>query len=268
MKKLKILSVFLILAILICTTGVSAHSNNLVENYSESEIDAYLLESGFPQQLVDTMSDAQKEIIYQHSDNQQIEFAGYETYDYSIDKNNNLSLVEPCGGLISESDLTISVFGTRTVDSSGTLLYSSVYPSFVWNKLVKVKNDSFSMSMYSGWEAIPGQVNLRLHLMSFDGVSRQYVDLKPTTSSSSGYSFKIPSNTGAMQGLYSGYAYYDIDKKSSSATPRISLHYVYDDSSSLNISYGITIGVGSISMSGSSNKLYVMSGNYTVSNLP
>lgn len=259
MKKIKCLSGFLILAILICSISVSAQTN--------ISIDDYLINAGFPQQLVDTMSDVQKEIIYQHSDNQQIRFAGYEVHEFSLDENDNLSPIETRGGLISESDLTISVFGTYTMNSSGTILYSSVYPNFVWNEPVKVKNDSFSMAMYSGWEAIPGEENFRLHLMNSQGESAQYVDLNPTNSHSAGYSYKVPSNTGAMQGMYAGYAYYDIDKTTSSASPRISLHYVHDKSTFLNVSYSISLGFGSISLSGNSDKLYVMSGNYNVSGL-
>ena len=259
MKKIKFLSIFLIIAVLICSISVSAQTNNI--------IDDYLLEAGFPQELVDTMSDMQKEIIYQHSDNQQIRFAGYEVQEFSLDDNDCLSRIETRGGLISESDLTISVFGTYTTNSSGTILYSSVYPNFVWHKPVKVKNDSFSMAMYSGWEAIPGEENFRLHLMNSQGESAQYVDLNPTNSHSAGYSYKIPSNTGAMQGMYAGYAYYDIDKMTSSASKRISLHYVHDKSSIFSASYSISIGFGSISLSSNDDDLYVMSGNYSVSGL-
>lgn len=259
MKKIKSLSVILILAMFICSISVSAQTN--------TSIDDYLLNAGFPQQLVDTMSDIQKEMIYQHSCNQQIRFAGYEVQEFSLDENDNLSRIETRGGLISKSDLTLSVLGTYAMNSSGTILYSTVYPGFVWNKPVKVENDSFSMAMYSGWEAIPDKENLRLHLMNSQGVSAQYVDLDPTNSHAAGYSYKVPSNVGACQGLFEGYAYYDIDKTTSSASPRISLHYVHDNSTFLNVSYSISLGFGSISLSGNSDKLYVMSGNYNVSGL-
>lgn len=256
---IKLVAIITILSISVCSIGVSAAQT--------VSIDDFLLEAGFPQDLIDTMSEIQKEIIYEKSKNDIIKFAGYETQNFVLSEEDGLSAIQPRGGLISESDLTISVFGTYTTNSSDTVLYSTVYPNFVWHKPVKVKNDSFSMAMYSGWEAIPGEENLRLHLMNSQGESAQYVDLNPANSHSAGYSYKIPSNTGAMQGMYAGYAYYDIDKTSSSASPRISLHYVHDKSSIINASYSISIGVGSISLSSNDNDLYVMSGNYNVSGL-
>ena len=256
--KIKLISVMTIISLFICSIGVSAAQ--------PVSIDDFLLDAGFPQNLVDTMSEIQKDIIYENSKNQIIKFAGYETQSFVLE-DDELSPVQPRAGLISPSDLTISVFGTYTTNSSGTVLYSSVYPSFVWNKPVKVKNDSFSMAMYSGWEARPGEENLRLHLMNSYGQSAQYVDLNPNKSHSAGYSYRVPANTGAMQGMYAGYAYYNIDKKSSSASPRISLHYVHDKSPLFDVSYGINLGYFSISISVNSDYLYEMSGNYTVDGL-
>lgn len=257
--KIKLIAIMTIISLFICSVGVSATQ--------PVSIDDFLLEAGFPQDLIDSMSEIQKDIIYENSKNQIIKFAGYETQSFVLDDDDNLSPVQPRAGLISSSDLTISVFGTYTTNSSGTVLYSSVYPSFVWNKAVKVKNDSFSMAMYSGWEARPGEENFRLHLLNSSGQSAQYVDLNPNNSHSAGYSYKVPSNTGAMQGMYAGYAYYNIDKKSSSASPRISLHYVHDKSPLFNVSYGINIGFFSISLSVNSDYLYEMSGNYNVDGL-
>lgn len=259
-RKFKMLSIMLTVVILICSISISAQA--------QVSKDTYLLNAGFPQYLIDEMSDMQKDIIYENSKNKIVRFAGYETQSFVLDENEKLSPIETRGGTISSSDLTISVFGTYTINSSGTVLYSSVYPNFVWHKAVKVKNDSFSMAMYSGWEARPGEENLRLHLLNSSGQSAQYVDLNPTESHDSGYSYKVPSNTGFMQGMYAGYAYYNIDKKSSSASPRISLHYVHDTSPLFNVSYSISLSFFGISLSANSNKyLYEMSGNYNVNGL-
>lgn len=254
--KIKLISVMSVISILVGSVGVSA--------VQPIGVDEFLIKAGFPESLVTEMSEIQKEIIYNNSKNKVIKFAGHETKDFVLDDENNLSPVQARGGLISSSDLTISVLGTYTVDGKGSTLYHTVYPSFVWKKAVKVKNDSFSMAMYSGWEAIPGEENFRLHLLNSSGQSAQYVDLDPNQSHSAGYSYKVSSSTGASQALYSGYAYYNIEKKNSSASPRISLHYVHDKSPALNVSYGISIKFASISISGNINYLYEMSGNYEI----
>lgn len=257
--KVKIIAVMTVISLFICSIGVSAAQ--------PVSIDDFLLNAGFPQNLVDNMSEMQKEVIYENSKNKNVRFAGYETQDYVLNDDDTLSQVQPHGGLIPSSDLTISVYGTYTTTAGGTVLYSTVYPAFEWKKWVSVKNDSFSMAMYSGWEARPGEENLRLHLINQSGSSAQYVDLDPTASHAAGYSYKVPSNTGSIKAIYEGYAYYNIDKKSSSASPRITLHYVHDASSSLNASYSINIKFFSISISTSSDDLKVRSGNFTVSGL-
>ena len=256
--KIKLIAIMTIISLFVCSIGVSATT--------PVSIDDFLLEAGFPQGLVDNMSEIQKDIIYENSKNQTIRFAGYDRQDFVLE-GEQLSPVQSRGGLISSSDLTLSVFGAYSVGSGGTVLYSSVYPSFEWHTPVKVKNDSFSMAMYSGWEARPGEENLRLHLMNSYGQSAQHVDLEPNNSHSAGYSYKVPSNIGAMQAMYAGYAGYNIDKKTTNASPRISLHYVHDTSPLLNISYGINISSSGFSITVNNNYLYEMSGNFYVDGL-
>ncbi len=256
--KNKLIAVITIISLFICSFGVSATK--------PIDIDDFLLQAGFPEDIIDKMSDVQKDMVYENSKNEIIKFAGYESQDFVLE-NDNLSPVQPRGGLISSSDLTLSVFGIYSIDVYGTVLNSTVYPSFVWHTPVKVKNDSFSMAMYSGWEAIPGQENLNLHLMNSYGQSAQQVSLDPSNSHAAGYSYKIPSNIGFNQALYEGHAYYKIDKKTTNASPRISLHYVHDTSPSLNVSYSINIGFLSISLSVNNNYLYEMSGNFDVDRL-
>lgn len=256
--KLKTIAIVTVIALFVCSIGVSAAQ--------PVSIDDFLLNAGFPQNLIDNMSEIQKEVIYDNSKNKNIRFAGYETQDFVLNDDDTLSPVQPHGGLIPAADLTISIFGTHTTTVSGTVLYSTVYPAFEWKKWVSVKNDSFSMAMYSGWEARPGEENLRLHLINQNGSSAQYVDLDPANSHAAGYSYKIPSDIGTVKAIYEGYAYYNIDKTTASASPRISLHYAHDASSS-NVSYNVSIGFFSISISGNRDNLYEMSGNFNISGL-
>ncbi len=260
LKKIKIMSLLTALTLLFCSFSVSAQTVN---------IDTYLLNAGFPQELIDEMSEPQKEFIYENSNDKNISFCGYEEKEFIINDAGELienGDVSVCGGSLTSADMTLSVFGTKSYFSSGEVSYS-VYPCFKWHKYKKVKNDSFAMNMYSGWEAIPGERNLRLHLMNSQGESAQYVDLNPSNSSSTGYSYRIPSDTGAMQGLYEGYAYYDIDKVSANASPRISLYYAHDASTFFNASYSLSVGAVGISLSGNTDKIYTMSDNFEVSGL-
>lgn len=257
----KIICVFVIVALLSCSLSVTAQPVN---------IDAFLINAGFPQEVIDKMSTPQKQYLYEDCVGENIEFCGYEEKEFvltdegELTENDGISL---CGGLISSSDMTISVTGTRVSSSAGQLLYYKVYPVFKWHTHKKVDNDSFAMAMYPGWEAIPGERNLRLHLLNNQGQSVQYVDLDPAAAASSGYIYKIPSGTGALQGLYEGYARYNIDKVSSTASPRISLYYAHDASPLINASYSLSIyGVG-ISISGNTNHIYTMSDNFYVAGL-
>ena len=258
---IKAMSIITIISICICSIGVSADNN-------VHDVDQFLLEAGFPSDLVNDMSQIQKDLIFEQSNGKMIGYGGKATQNFVLDDAQKLVEVDGTmqsrSGVISSSDLTLSVISTYTMDLNGNILYYTVYPNFVWHKAVKVKNDSFSMTMYPGWEAIPQDENFRLHLMNSNGDSAQYVDIAPTGSGSAGYTYKVPSSVGALQGMYEGYAYFSVEKTTSSASQRITLHYVHDKSSSMNISYSISIANFSINLSSSNSNLNVMSGNYNI----
>ncbi len=260
LRKSKVLCLLSVIALILGSFSVSAQSIN---------IDTYLLNAGFPQELIDEMSTPQKEYIYSHSVGEDIDFCGYQQKEYTISNEGafvEANSIAPCGGSISSSDMTISVVGTRVSSTSGNVYYK-VFPCFKWHTHTTVANDSFAMSMYPNWTAIPGERNFRLHLLNNAGQSVQYVDLSPTQASSTGYVYKIPSDTGFMQALYEGYAYYNINKSSDTALPNITLYYAHDTTSSFNISYNLNIGPAQISLIGDSDNLYIMTDNYYVSGL-
>ena len=72
--KIKLIAIMTIISLFVCSIGVSAAQ--------PVSIDDFLLEAGFPQNLIDTMSEIQKDIIYENSKNQIIKFAGYETESF------------------------------------------------------------------------------------------------------------------------------------------------------------------------------------------
>lgn len=256
-KKIKIVSLVTAVTLLFCSFSISAQPIN---------IDAYLLNAGFPQAIVDDMSEPQKEFIYENSKNKNIAFSGYVEKEFVINEEGKLvenGDVSVCGGSLTSADMTLSVHGTTCYSSEGISHYT-IYPTFKWHTQKKVKNDSFAMNMYPGWEAIPGSRNLRLHLMNSQGQSAQYVDLTPSNASSTGYTYRVPSDVGFMQGLYEGYSYYDVEKTSATASGAISLYYVHDASTLFNASYSLNVGPVGISLSGNTDKLYTMADNFEI----
>ncbi len=262
-KIIKRIFLLTVAALTVCVLTVSAQPVN---------IDTFLIESGFPQKLIDEMSIPQKTFIYESSIDDTIdtiEFCGYAEKEFTFSEDGHLieaNDIAPRSGSISSSDMTLVVAGVKVFPSNGDSYYT-VYPAFKWHTHKMVANDSFAMNMYPGWEAIPGDRNLRLHLLNNQGESVQYVDLNPSQACSTGYSYKIPSNIGFMQGLYEGYARYSIDKTSSTASPRISLYYAHDSTSSFQISYNLSVSIMGISLTGDTTKIYTMADNFEVSGL-
>ncbi len=251
----RLTAIFTIITIVCCSMSISAQEQNY--------IDQYLLDAGFPTSVVETLSESKKEFIYEKTNNKNISFCNYETKGFNINDDGALSenIASPCGGLLNSSEITVDVIGIIADTSEG--IEYSVFPSFTWHVVKKVKNDSFSMSMYPGWEVVPGERNLRLYFINNQGNS-VYTDLDCTDSTSSGYTFKIPSSVGANQGYYEGHAYFDVEKTSTSASNRISLHYTHDASTSMNVSYSINLGIASISLSGNTDPLYVFADNFNI----
>lgn len=240
-------------------------------------VNQYLMSIGVPEGVINLMSEGQKNIIYETLYGTDSEFSGYDIYNYDL--TNDLEIVSqfsfeddvalPCAGQLPSSDLTISVIGIKqNVTSNGvTTTRYAIYPSFVWNKVQKLAKDSFAMSMYPGWEVIPQMVNMRVHMSNVQGGSAVQRDYAPSYSASSGYIFSIPSNSGSIDYFYQGHAYFYATKTYESASPNISLTYVDDRSGGSSLAYGINLGIGSISVSSTSDSVYTLSGNYVISNI-
>ncbi len=260
LSKMKVISFITAVAVLFCTFEVNAHPVN---------VDIYLLNAGFPESFINEMSIPQKEYIYENSKGKNITFCGYDQKEFSFENKEEFTASNNSStrsGLIEESHITIEVFGVKYTSSSGQVWYA-VYPSFKWNIVTDVNNDSFAMSMYPGWEAIPQEENFRLHLLNGQGQSAQYVDLGPSSASSSGYGYQIPGGTGKVPGWYEGYASFDIEKTSASASPYISLYYAHDTSGDYSVSYNINVGVFGITLTGNTEEIDIKTGNYVVEGL-
>lgn len=257
-------SVVMIICLLMSSLDTSAY-----EVDSADCADSYLLSIGMPEHVIHELPEGQKQLIYETTYGEDVRYVSYEEQNYQVDDEGALMQMSATG-TISQSDLTITVVGIEALHQSGLSENTEykIYPTFVWNKMVKIKNDTFAMAMYSGWSAVPQLRNLKVHIMNaHGGKSLANTDIDPSYSSQYGYAFHIPSSVGNMNEWYEGHAYFTVEKTDSSARPRISVKYIHDTSSLANASYSVNIGLASISVSGKTDKLQIMADNFTISGL-
>jgi len=247
----KIFCSVLISAMLICS-GISAFAEA-----PQSTIDEFLASRGMPANIIEQLPEKQKELIYS-TVGEGATFESYEKTEYYSENSEN-SGVMPLNESIPSLELTLAVVAFE--DSYEDGLYT-IYPSFVWNNATEVANDTFAMSMYSGWEVIGGENNLTVWRRDTNGDLFDDVDIDPQEANSHGYSYKIPYYVGTTTRIYEGYSYLDARKKSSSATNSICLKYVDDTTYNYIESYSVTIGTGNISVSGSST-VRIKSGTFS-----
>lgn len=216
------------------------------------DYDTILTAHGVPQDVISQMTEHQKQDICENISTD-AEFAGHETKQLSFaDEDGDDSGISPAYVELPERNMDLSVTGFK--ESNGTY---SIYVHFYWYPLVRVANDSLACSMYPGWEVYPGNQKLRVWSNDDNNNHLESFDIAPINPSYSGYDFKIPSNKGKTLGFYEGTAYFYVQKKESSATPRIAVQYAHDDTSACNLSFGVNIGIGSISVTGASDNLQV-----------
>ena len=236
--------------IMIVVSSVSAFAGQS-QNYNE-----FLLSKGVSLDVVNVLPEKQKELIY-NTLGETASFKTFEIKSFDFKENGSVSLRS---GMIPSASMTMSVIGFEQT-YNGDVCYA-IYPSFVWSEQVELKNDSFSMALYPGWEVMPGYNNLNVWIRNIYDEPVQSVSLGAAVSTYCGYSYKIPSNVGASQGGYEGHAYLYAKKTNPSATHAISLQYVDDDSPLFNVSYAVSIGPASISVTGNDRYLRYSSDNF------
>ena len=262
-----------IAAILLTSVFVILQCAPIFSTATAVDLDQFLRDAGVPENVIATLAEDQKQLIYETSIGEEISFFGFESKDYFEDQDGNL--VEICSeqssprSVIPASHLTLSVLGMETyAPTTGTYSYK-IYPTFQWHVRVTVKNDSFSMAMYPGWEVVPGDRSMRLHITDDAGTTSMHsVTIEsPANATSAGYSFMIDSNIGTGPAIYRGAAYFRAKKTSTSASPNISLHYFHDTTPLFQASYGISIGFSQISVNLYSGTGDQVGDNFVISGL-
>lgn len=240
-----------------CTATLLLLSCSFFAFAAPQSTDDLLLSKGVPQDIVNQLPEKQKDLIMRTLPDD-AQFESFEKREYPAEDSN--TGIRPMSDTIPDSELTLSVMAF-SITYNGTPCYS-IYPSFVWDSYVKLKNDSFSMALYPGWEAIPGKNNLEVWVRNVQGDPVQHTSVDAAVSNYYGYSYKIPSNVGSLQGGYEGHAYLYAIKKSSTATHAISLNYADDTSWLFSASYSISIGPASINVTGDDSNIRFKSGNF------
>ena len=207
---------------------------------AEVTADTFLNEHGVPADVIEQMTDLQKEYLCEMlPDN--AKFESYSSQEYMMADDD--SLVATCGQ-ISASDLTMSVVAF----SNGNGTYE-IYPSFVMrNPSKNVSNDVFGISLYPGWEMTPGVTpNCRLWNKNSNNQLAAYGDYGPKVIAASGVAFQFGKNLVSSAG-FEGHAAFTATQKASNATRAVAMNYAHDKSSLFSVSFSISIGVGQVSI--------------------
>lgn len=254
----KLISIFLSIGLAFTLSGFGASAD------TGDPVEAFLLSTGMPQEVIDQLPDGQKQVIFETLDNTAT-FAGCDVKNYHMTEDGEIVEIDDeqpttRAGQLNITDIKLYVAAYEQVYNGIDTF--AIFPSFEWSRAAKVNNDSFAMALYPNWEVVPGDVNFRLWIKNVVGEPVQYHDMSPDVANSSGFSYKIPSNVGAASGYYEGHTFLRAKKTTANATRAISLRYVHDTSSLFSVSYTITIGPFSINIEGNSDNLSTIAGNY------
>lgn len=230
--------------------SIMVFESKMIELNAAQNTDDFLYETGMPQEVINQLTESQKELI-RESVNSDASFFSYDSKEFIVNEDGKLMLT----ATIPDSDLTLSF-----VAYQGYLDTKEVYvifPSFIWKKDVSIRNDSFSFILAEGWEVVVDNddyqyYNLRVHGTLLDGTTDS-CDIEPQTLLFNGQSYKMSDITAITK--YEGNAVFYAEKKSTSASHKAIVQYVHDGSPACDISYGLSFGIFSISVTSNSDKL-------------
>ncbi|SDY21311.1 hypothetical protein SAMN05421736_101677 [Evansella caseinilytica] len=239
MKKITVLIFLTVFLILLDSIGAFAEENTT--EVGEHELNDFLKNLGVPLDVINELTYAGKFEIYNTIDSDAV-FDGYSEQDVYLPEE-GIGEISPMS--IPKSQLQLKVTGFKNNDGS-----YSIYPSFIWKQKARLRNDSFGFALdSSNWSTVAGIVGLNVHMVNATaGHTDYYYYDRPSTSSYAGHVFKIPTNHGTTNHLhYEGHAHFKAKPKGSKVDKRIILRYGDDTTTRGTTSYGISIGVFSVS---------------------
>ena len=219
----KVLSVaMLVLLCLLAGCGKTPTPQTSV--VSTAEINSFLTNAGFPQEVMSTISFSQKQVIYKTALDKTVRFYGLSEMGFVLESSGMFAPAETG----DTPDLTLSVLTVTIQTEDGKTAYG-VYPAFRWHTEKLVTNDEFEMEMYSGWAAVPGERNFRLCYQPKDSIVVNAVERDPYNAGQLGYTYKMESKLAGADAQYAGYAYYMVEKTVDTAMEVIILRYAHKD---------------------------------------
>ncbi|WP_186577379.1 hypothetical protein [Aquibacillus kalidii] len=216
-----------------------------LEHIDEATIDTFLTDRGMPEDVLNNLSYRGKYTIYTTLEDDSI-FDGYTERTAASLPNRDGDFSTQ---YISTSDLEFDATGWK--NSDGTY---SIYPSFYWKENVELDNDSFGFAINNRyWDNVSG-ATLNLWMRDFGplGSTTSYFIDRASKSDYSGHSFKM-SGFGTIPHDYEGNGYFKAKPVGSKIDRTISISYADDESSSGTVSYGVSIGMTSVTYSSSSS---------------
>ncbi len=251
----KLMAFCLVTVLMITSSSVYAESvantSKELEFISLQEIDSFLLDTGMPQDVVDSLDPEVKRTIYNTTENgEKKEFVGIETKEVSLSEESEGEIV-PC--YISPNDMELSLISFKEGTYKGYAQYS-FYPSFEWKKMVHIKDDVFAFSLPDGWEVVPGKrgVGLQFQIPETHQWKKSGDITVPCEASITGYGFDGFIDFCRVKYVYRGTGYMYAYKKNPKVSNMIKVGYAHENSRGgihLAGSIGVSIGPLSISFS-------------------
>ena len=208
---------------------------------AENTADNILIEHGVPLEIINKMTELQKEYLRDNLPKDAV-YESFAEKEYVFDEK-GIPTIQPYSPLPS-SDLTMSVVGFT--NGNGTY---NIYPSFVWHNFSKTpSNDVFTVELYPGWKLTPGtRPNCRLWNKNSDNKLTAYYDYPPEAMGAIGAAFHFGKDLVSSAG-FEGHASLTATKKLANATHSVVLNYFHDTSLAFSVSFSISVGAAQITI--------------------
>lgn len=242
----KFLSVLLVMAIVLSMSS-NAFANS-TEDVTIDYIDQLLRAANTPEEQIEAMDDDLKRLIYENSlSNNDVEYI-------DVTKEQTADSMARSGDQISESDLVLRVTAYKVSGQDQV----DIYPYYQWLTPVRPKGkDCFSYLTHSSYSIVQNKKSNAIYVKEQENHSWQHAGSATYTGISfTGYEHKGPSlGTPDIPIYIKGQFYFRVDIDVDNPVKKIILAYVHDTSSGGNVSYGISYGGLSISVTPSSNNV-------------
>ena len=268
MKKIvrKIITFYCVVGLIINLSNVAYINATTEGKQNEARCDEVLQSLGTPESVLDDLDENFKQYICANLEKGE-KFDSYTNQDLREENLIETKKVATYISTIPSSDIKVSLYATGIVKNGKK--YVKIYPSYIWKKSCDIGNDTFAVSLYSGWECVGNdKPELTVSAINWIGNIAQTYSFSSTDASETGYSFKIPTGYGGIlprNGRYEGYGHFLVRRKISNATKTATVKYIHDNSPNYSLSYGISIGPASISISGNTDDLQVYAANMNFS---